>query len=710
MTAMMIEAALRGLVFAVAVGVALRLFRVSNVPVQKAAWSLVLIACVAMPFVMRAKPVTTWSQRLGWTVPIPVNRPAESRVALRSALVVVAPLPQERGDVVAVDTTLAREPIGISAALDATLGVTPSPAGRVAGGGKSPWPPSGRTIAMIYLGIAGALLFRLLWGLGVALRLWTTADLVSPLIAPEPNVRSSAKILSPVTIGSGIVLPANYTEWDRKKLRMVLAHERTHVRQLDFYLQLLGGIYTAIFWFSPLGWWLKRTLSSLAEAIGDRAGMDAAASRSRYAEILLEFAAMPRKALPGVAMARPGNLSRRIERLLNEHLFQRAFAEGRQRAMASLLLLPAALFAATALIRVPPASAQTAPTAANAAPAAPGAASPAPAAVPAPDQAAPAAAPVPRAPSSAPAPATPVSDIAPRPDPVALALPGTDAMNISDTDGSTAVSDGDQESGYAYHFSDHGESYAIVDGPGTNITFSGNWDGNRKAEIEAARKVATGPFLWFTDEGKSYIVTEPSTVSKIRAMYKPMEDLGRRQEILGKQQEALGKQQEDLARQQEEAGQVKMPDMSKEMAEVNAAVARVQEEQNHGNSKELAEAEAKMKAAQDQVMTPEKLAEMQANLAAAQSQMTSERMAEIEAKLGELQARLGELQGEAGARQGEFGVRMGKLGAEQGMLGEQQGRLGAEQGRLAQQADQQIRSIIDQSLHNGKATQVPYVH
>ncbi len=85
-------------------------------------------------------------------------------------------------------------------------------------------------------------------------------------------------IASPVTIGSGIVLPANYKEWDRVKLRVVVAHERSHVRQMDFYLQLLAGIYTAIFWFSPLGWWLKRTLASLGEAIGDRAGLDAAAS------------------------------------------------------------------------------------------------------------------------------------------------------------------------------------------------------------------------------------------------------------------------------------------------------------------------------------------------------------------------------------------------------------------------------------------------
>jgi beta-lactamase regulating signal transducer with metallopeptidase domain len=316
-----------------------------------------------------------------------------------TAPVVLATL-DEGKESVPVDTAVAPSPLVISVPQDAPT-VTVAPTASIPSRPKLHWPALDRLIAMIYLAVASALLLRLLWGLGVALRLWVTADLVSPLVAPEPNVRSSSKVPSPVTIGSGIVLPANYSEWDMKKLRMVLAHERSHVRQMDFYLQLLAGLYTAVFWFSPLGWWLRRALASLGEAIGDRAGIDAAASRSRYAEVLLEFAAMPRQTLPGVAMARPGNLSHRIERLLNEHLFRSAFAEGRRRAVVSLLLIPAALFAATALIRVQSAAAQTAPAPAtaptpSAAPAPSAAptssAAPAPAAAPD-DQAAPAVAP-----------------------------------------------------------------------------------------------------------------------------------------------------------------------------------------------------------------------------------------------------------------------------------------------------------------------------
>ncbi len=225
------------------------------------------------------------------------------------------------------------------------------------------WQSVERVAVWVYLAVSAALLMRLLWALSAAVWLWARAEEISPLDVPEENVRVSTRIPSPVTIGSGIVLPGDYREWDRAKLRVVLAHERSHVRQMDFYLQLLAGVYTAAFWFSPLGWWLKRTLSHLGEAISDRAGLEAAPSRSDYAGVLLEFAATTRRALPGVAMARSGNLSRRVDQLLNEKLFQRAFAEGRRRAVVSLLLVPAALFAVTALVRVPVAAAQ-----ANAAP------------------------------------------------------------------------------------------------------------------------------------------------------------------------------------------------------------------------------------------------------------------------------------------------------------------------------------------------------
>jgi hypothetical protein len=223
-----------------------------------------------------------------------------------------------------------------------------------------------------------------------------------------------------------------------------------------------------------------------------------------------------------------------------------------------------------------------------------------------------------------------------------------------------------KKSGYRYYFSDKGDSYAIVRGDGSHqMSFNGDI---QSSDIDKARQHAGGKdFLWFRHEGKSYIVDDPATLAQIEAMYKPMEDLGRQQEELGKKQEALGKQQEDIGHQQEHAS-VPTPDMSKEIAEIEEAM-------------------AKLKASQGKNLTQDEFGDLQE-------------------KLGALQGRLGEIQGEIGAKQGEFGGRMGELGERMGALGAQMGELGARQGKIAHDADQRVKSIIDQSLHNGKARPV----
>ncbi|MGC2619678.1 MAG: M56 family metallopeptidase [Acidobacteriaceae bacterium] len=687
MTAIVLEAALRALVFAAAVGLGLTALRVRNVPARKAAWSLVLLASLAMPLLMRAVP-----QKLGWTLPIPVAPHIATPAATHAALAVVKPR--------AVNIP-ARAESQVASAVPATLDLAPVP--------EEPsfmpaiprratrWPPASQMMVWVYLAVTTALLIRLLFGLAVAIRLWTTAAPVSPLIAPDPNVRTSSKIPSPVTIGSGIVLPADYAQWDMQKLRMVLAHERSHVRQLDFYLQLLAGLYTAFFWFSPLGWWLRRTLSSLGEAIGDRAGIDAARSRTGYAQIVLEFAAMPHKSLPGVAMARSGNLTRRVESMLNEHLFRTSFAEGRRRALASLLLIPAFLIAVS-LIRVPNASAQSAP------PLPPPATEPAPVVAPA----------SPAEPATAPdvAPMPPVPAVPAPPAPAALTDDSGPQTQAVVSDGSTLsvtgphadmINDGSSVHGDAYQFSTNGDSWAIVRGNGNKYTFSGNWNSDIGAQLDKARAAYSTPFLWVRHEGKSYVITDPAIIAQIEAKYAPMEALSKQQEELGRQQEVLGKQQEELGRHQDIDVAIRLPDLSKELAEVDAAAASAKVETDQIDVKELADVEAKLKLEQDQLLTPEKMAELQERLAKVQQEWTPEKIAALQEKLANIQVRIGELQGQAGEKQGLIGEQMGKLGEQQGKLGEQQGRIGEQQGKLAEEIDRQVHTIIQQTLQNGTA-------
>ncbi len=562
---------------------------------------------------------------------------------------------------------------------------------------------------LVYLGMFAALLVRLLFGLASALRLWFTAEPAEDLggsdCANGLSLRASRRVASPVNIGSGIVLPADYTAWDEEKLRIVLAHERSHVRQGDFYLQLLAGLYASLFWFSPLGWWLKRKLSELSEAISDRAGLEEAASRSSYAQLLLEFAALPRPTVTGVAMARSSHLAQRIERLLNETRFRQAFAAGGRRALAAVILVPVALFAATALVRVeagasPAPQAEAAPQAQTSGESAPQqvtapapAAAPAPQAAPAPP-APPAPAPSPVAqPAPAPAPpdavdpsADPVTPLPPEPALGAMppmppmphvtvrVNPGTIRLQI-DPAIRAQVAEARAEArvearayrGYSYSYDEDGDPYALVGDPGSKTRFNGDWDGNRSEEIERARKVAHGHFLWFRHDGKSYIVDDPAVVAQIEAMNKPMDDLGAQMRALGDQMRALGQQQRDLGKQMRDIS-VPTPDLSKEMDELSAAVAALKAKQG--------------------------------------GTISQKELGDLQREFGRIQGELGALQGKIGAQQGALGGGMGKFGEQQGKLGGQMGELGAKMGKIAHENREKVNGVIDESLKNGKAKPV----
>jgi beta-lactamase regulating signal transducer with metallopeptidase domain len=706
-----LEAALRALLAAVAVWVGLRLLRVANVLVLKAAWAIVLIAAIALPLApnwMRLPSLAALKLPSFSATPqvaaVPAANPnLEDKLVATAELTPATVSDSGRYSSPAISNSH-DEPAAISPADDAAISLpqTYAPASAayppiVTGGTQR----SDRRIAnyclILYFGVAATLLLRLLLGLASAIRLWFTAEPVTVVIDAsmmDPiRVRSSVHVASPVNIGSGIVLPAEYKEWDDEKLRIVLAHERSHIRQADFYLQLLSGIYASVFWFSPLGWWLKRKLYELGEAISDRAGLEEAASRTSYAQLLLEFAALPRPTLTGVAMARTSHLSQRIERLLNESSFRQAFAAGGRKALLAICLVPLALLGATTLITVQaatPSNQQDATTgqskpeqvtdqAPAAAPAA--AAAQAPAAAPAPS-ATPGALPAPPAPPDAEivvSPAAPegpvhveVGPITPRVhvhvNPQFAAMPPMppfppDAFNFDF-----------HNFAHAFAMMQDGDPYAVIGSDGKVIAPHG-WvmhdrgdnEEDRRADIDKARKQAHGSFLWFQHDGKSYIVEDPSVVSQIEAMNKPMEDLQSQMRDLSKQMREAGQQQREKARAMRDAA-VQTPDLSKALAQ-------------------LKEAEAALQAKQGATITQKELGDLQR-------------------EIGRIQGELGSLQGKLMMDQSGFGKAMGEFGEQQGKFGAQMGKLGSQMGQIARENQTKMNDIIKDSLANGKAKQV----
>ncbi len=757
MMRVMLEAALRSLLMAATVWAGLRLLRISHVVVQKVAWGLVLVAALAMPFLMRWHVVESRSALV-----LPVYR--LSQAAHASAPVAAVPpmqAPPTVSDAAAAEPTAepSADPSADPSDPAVPSGLMIAPLrGRFVH--ESSWPPVRpmAAVATIYLVVAGIFLLRLLCGLTVAFGLWRGAQPASPPLGQRHAVRVSSAIDTPVTIGSCILLPECYGEWEEAKLRMVVAHERAHVRQGDFYLQLVASLYTAALWFSPLGWLLVRKLSELGEATSDHAALEEASTRTGYAELLLEFAAMPRRPYagvalaPGVAMARSSNIQRRIDRLLNERHFRLAFMGGKRHIVFAAALVPCALLAATSLVRVQAAQALESPqvsAAQDQAPMAP--AEPAkPSAIPSPVvKVAPAlrATPVIKA---APVRATPAVSVTPNiaaqtsvaVTPMVPAMPALDprpaiivtqsvtpvvsvvaapswpvVAYATQTEAPNSVSSRDS---YMIHTGDGDQdSYAVVSG-GSSIIASGDFG----ADFAKAHDKVHGDFIWFKHDGKSYVIDDPALVAQAKQLLKPMEELGHQQAELGEQQARLGAEQARLGEMQAHAS-VPMADMAEAMAEAQVAMSKLQlsdlrdsiHVQMPDISKEMAAAQASLQDLQRSGAFNVQIPDISKDIAAAAESMkkvqlenkqflTQDELTTIQQRVKDMQGKFSYLQSQAGEKQSAIGEQQSNLGEQQSKLGEQQSKLGKQQSKLAEENSQKMKAMFSDALHNGKAKPV----
>jgi BlaR1 peptidase M56/Domain of unknown function (DUF3471) len=354
MLALLIESALRLLLLGGAVWLGLKLFRVRNPHVQMTVWSVVLIASLAMPLLMR------WV-----TVPLPAS-PAPPQLA---KIVWASPaLPLSLPFVATASSPARQAPMELTAPALAPPAL-PLPAAAAprfdASSGALDWRLAATAV---YLAVAALLLLRLLVGLVLTWRLARSARPIAEAWAAGLNVRVSDAVGVPVTFGSTILLPPECAQWDGAKRRAVLSHEGSHVAHGDFYVLILAALNRAVFWFSPLAWWQLTRLAELAEAISDDAAIAALEDRPSYAGILLDVARKAPHAPSALAMARPQTVRRRVERILGATTVP-ASVGWRARALIALALLPVvALAAATFAPRASTASASSATLAADSPP------------------------------------------------------------------------------------------------------------------------------------------------------------------------------------------------------------------------------------------------------------------------------------------------------------------------------------------------------
>lgn len=270
------EAAFRTLVLAAVVQCCLWLLRVRQAHVLLTIWTIVLTASLAMPVLLRFTPL-----RLPGV-------PVVSMVLIGDAATLV-------------DDTADRLQL-------------PSQGSQGASAVESRTPASfGSWLDTAYFVVACSLVLRVVLGVVLSLRLLAGASQASPEWAAGTRVRLSRRVAGPVTIANVVLLPIDVASWPAETRRAILAHERAHVARWDFALLIVSQLNRALFWFSPLPWWLHRRLITLTELASDDEAMAATNDRLGYAEILLEMGRRSEPLFRGSAMARPSTLPHRID-------------------------------------------------------------------------------------------------------------------------------------------------------------------------------------------------------------------------------------------------------------------------------------------------------------------------------------------------------------------------------------------------------------
>jgi beta-lactamase regulating signal transducer with metallopeptidase domain len=176
------------------------------------------------------------------------------------------------------------------------------------------------TLTVVYLAISLLLFARMALGSWGLRRILRDARTIPSL---GPGIVESALFAVPGSVGcfrARIVLPPAWKDWDAVKLRAVLAHERAHLRRLDWLIRVASHVNVCLFWFHPLAWWMERELARLAEEACDDAAVSEIEDREDYAAALVDIARAA--AADGavnwriVSMARESNVIRRVNRIL----------------------------------------------------------------------------------------------------------------------------------------------------------------------------------------------------------------------------------------------------------------------------------------------------------------------------------------------------------------------------------------------------------
>ncbi len=367
--ALLLDVSIKAALLAGIAGGLLFVLRVQNANLQHRVWSAVLVAMLALPLLICVVP----------RVSVPIVKYANVAAWQRPEVVPVvtwAPATQHSMGPVAADKSVGSIAMPMPALAHAIGPAVEAPAAPAVTAPSIGWP---WIIAVAYLVGLGWFGMRLFIGLWRARQLLMLAQQIAPrnqgamptalrghakkvakawplravamapggslaaqtsIIRPARSselpakqqqivgatrVQESSLVRVPLTVGwwrPTIVLPSDWRSWDESLLTTVLSHEQEHVRRGDPLMALLAEVNRTIYWFHPVAWFLRRRLSTLAEAACDDAVVASLDDRAGYARHLLTVAGRltgeSQRLVPaGVAMARTPRVERRINAVLD---------------------------------------------------------------------------------------------------------------------------------------------------------------------------------------------------------------------------------------------------------------------------------------------------------------------------------------------------------------------------------------------------------
>ncbi|HVB98651.1 MAG TPA: M56 family metallopeptidase [Candidatus Dormibacteraeota bacterium] len=533
-----LEPAARALILAAVVWFLFAAFRIKGISLRLAAWTVILYAALAMPFLSRIVPEVALPVLSAQTA-----RPAAGHFAL-SKTPAIAPVTQfavyhpEEAARAGAPRTDAQSPA--DAAPAATSGNTGAARNRF-------W----LSIAIVvYLLVMAIFLARFALGLVSSRRLRRASapildERLRRLLAREsrqaglekpPPLAESAVLSVPATLGlfrHVILLPVEWDEWDQAQTTAVLAHELSHIARRDGLTQALSRLHRAFFWFSPLSWWLDRTLVDLAEQASDDAALRSGADRIGYAEVLLHFfralrAAHGRVRWEGVSMAQGSLSRRRVERILENSPLSRGLGLA---ALGAVVLAVAPLICLAAAVQPSRVAAIPASLLATAPP------------------------PPPRlalTPASVPARATPAASPAERRVSVPHRAQGEGRPNGMGCRG--------------------GEAFAVVSG---RFAMSECASASELDGVWNLRGQVPGSFVWFHRDGRNYVVDDPATVKAAFVAFAPLLTIEQQRAVLVWKENGLVRDQVALAMWRMAAG-FETPDFGTPIRELEARLLAIE--------------------------------------------------------------------------------------------------------------------------------------